>query len=103
TDLDALLAQLPQEAAERLLELACGNPVPLPVAEQGGSGFSHPDAQRRFRVVESEHELKQALEFPWERWVVFLHPSQRNVVERRYNGPARVSGAAGTGKTVVAI
>ena len=38
-DLDALLPQLPQEAAERLLELACGNPVPLPVAEQGESGF----------------------------------------------------------------
>jgi superfamily I DNA/RNA helicase len=35
--------------------------------------------------------------------LVFLHPSQRKVVERRYNGPARVSGAAGTGKTVVAV
>ena len=32
-----------------------------------------------------------------------LNPSQRKVVERRYNGPARVSGAAGTGKTVVAV
>ncbi len=103
SDLDAMLPRLPQEAAERLLELACGNPVPVPVAEQGEVGFSHPDAQRRFRVLESEDKLRRALEAPWDQWMVFLHPSQRKVVERRYNGPARVSGAAGTGKTVVAV
>lgn len=33
----------------------------------------------------------------------FLHPSQRRVVDQFFNGPARVSGSAGTGKTVVAI
>jgi len=48
-------------------------------------------------------ELGRALEFPWERWTVFLHPAQRTVVERSYGGPARVSGSAGTGKTVVAL
>ena len=40
---------------------------------------------------------------PWEKWVVFLHPAQRELVERTYNGPARVSGSAGTGKTIVAL
>ena len=40
---------------------------------------------------------------PWEQWIVFLHPEQRATVERHYNGPARVSGSAGTGKTVVAL
>jgi superfamily I DNA/RNA helicase len=34
---------------------------------------------------------------------VFLHPSQRQLVERTWNGPARVLGGAGTGKTVVAM
>lgn len=33
----------------------------------------------------------------------FLHPEQRQWVERDYNGPARVSGSAGTGKTIVAL
>ncbi|MGN6102840.1 MAG: 3'-5' exonuclease, partial [Devosia sp.] len=33
----------------------------------------------------------------------FLHPSQRGIVERDFSGPARVAGAAGTGKTVVAL
>src|SRR5204862_7562631 len=33
----------------------------------------------------------------------FLHPAQRQWVEREYSGPARVSGSAGTGKTIVAL
>lgn len=102
SDLDTLLPRLPQEAAERLLELACGNPVPVP-GPSDSKGFKHPDAQRRFKVIESEDELRRALDAPWEQWMVFLHPTQRKVVVRDCNGPARVSGAAGTGKTVVAL
>jgi len=101
-ELDELLARLPQEAAERLLKLACGEPVPRPVTV-AETPFAHPDAQRRFRVIDNQQELRQALDSPWERWIVFLHPAQRGVVERRYSGPARVSGAAGTGKSVVAL
>ena len=48
-------------------------------------------------------ELQHALDFPWEKWTVFLHPEQRQWVERDYAGPARVSGSAGTGKTIVAL
>src|ERR1700759_4416007 len=48
-------------------------------------------------------ELERALDFPWEKWTVFLHPEQRDPVERDYSGPARVSGSAGTGKTIVAL
>ena len=48
-------------------------------------------------------DLAQALEYPWEKWRVFLHPAQRELVERRFGGPARIAGSAGTGKTVVAI
>ena len=48
-------------------------------------------------------ELERALDFPWEKWTVFLHPEQREWIERDYAGPARVSGSAGTGKTIVAL
>jgi superfamily I DNA/RNA helicase len=48
-------------------------------------------------------ELQRALDYPWEKWTVFLHPEQRQWVERDYAGPARVSGSAGTGKTIVAL
>ncbi|MDZ4855342.1 MAG: 3'-5' exonuclease, partial [Nitrospirota bacterium] len=59
--------------------------------------------QRRFRVMTNAEELQRALDFPWEKWTVFLHPEQRQWVERDYSGPARVSGSAGTGKTIVAL
>ncbi|MBV2366824.1 UvrD-helicase domain-containing protein [Streptomonospora nanhaiensis] len=36
-------------------------------------------------------------------WKVFLHPTQERIVHRHYNGPARVSGGPGTGKTIVAL
>lgn len=100
-----LVGHLPGEAAEALLDLAVGEKPELPaiVSPEVVNPFEHPDAQRRFRVMENTDELKQALEYPWDQWTVFLHPSQRQVVEQRFSGPARVSGSAGTGKTVVAI
>ncbi|MBI5633903.1 MAG: DEAD/DEAH box helicase [Nitrospirae bacterium] len=106
-DEDSLLAltdHLPGEAAEALLDLATGvTPQVLqPVAADIGP-FDHPDAQRRFRVLSNVEELERALDYPWEKWAVFLHPSQRQLVERDYSGPARVSGSAGTGKTIVAL
>lgn len=98
-----LTDHLPAEAAEALLELATGGKPRVPQALPAEDPFEHPDAQRRFRVVTDLEELKAALDFPWEKWTVFLHPDQRSMVERDYSGPARVSGSAGTGKTVVAL
>jgi mRNA-degrading endonuclease RelE of RelBE toxin-antitoxin system len=95
---------LPKEAAEALLELAVGGvPQASPVGAPATNPFEHPDAQRRFRVMHDMEELERALDAPWEKWTVFLHPAQRQVVEGDYNGPARVSGSAGTGKTIVAL
>jgi mRNA-degrading endonuclease RelE of RelBE toxin-antitoxin system len=100
-----LVAHLPGEAAEALLDLAVGEKPELPaiISPEVANPFEHPDAQRRFRVLEDVDELKCALDFPWDQWAVFLHPSQRQVVAQKFSGPARVSGSAGTGKTVVAI
>ena len=99
-----LAEHLPKEAAEALLELATGGiPEPLVTLGEDDDPFAHPDAQRRFRVMADSDELTRALQYPWEKWTIFLHPAQRKIVERRYNGPARVSGSAGTGKTIVAL
>ena len=99
-----LAEHLPAEAAEALLELAVGKtPQPSLPARSGADPFAHPDALRRFRVMRNVEELEEALEYPWEKWTIFLHPAQQSLVERNYNGPARVSGSAGTGKTVVAL
>ncbi len=74
------------------------------------------DEHRRFRdaIVErgalaglssllAPAELRRLLSAPIEDWMIFLHPEQRALVERRFGGPARVRGSAGTGKTVVAL
>jgi mRNA-degrading endonuclease RelE of RelBE toxin-antitoxin system len=102
-ELLALADHLPEEAAEALLELATGGRPQVALALPEVDPFEHPDAQRRFRVMADVEELERALEYPWERWLVFLHPAQRGIVEHDYGGPARVSGSAGTGKTIVAL
>jgi len=107
TDEDSVLEladHLPAEAAEALLELATGGrPQITQPAIANADPFEHPDALRRFRVMKNVEELERALDYPWEKWTIFLHPAQRQWVEKDYNGPARVSGSAGTGKTIVAL
>lgn len=99
-----LLERLPAEAAEALLSLAAGEkPEAAPETTEEVDPFEHPDAQRRFRAFTGREELERALDFPWEKWTVFLHPAQRRFAVDTYSGPARVSGSAGTGKTVVAL
>lgn len=100
-----IVDHLPGEAAEALLELAVGGkPKVVEYTEADDADpFEHPDAQRRFRVMSNKEELERALEYPWEKWTVFLHPDQQEIVEKDFSGPARVSGSAGTGKTIVAL
>jgi hypothetical protein len=42
-------------------------------------------------------------ELPFEDWMLYLHPGQKALVSREFNGPARLRGVSGSGKTVVAI
>ncbi|MEB3360553.1 MAG: 3'-5' exonuclease [Synechococcaceae cyanobacterium] len=100
-----IASHLPGEAAEAILDLATGTTPTKPELRppDQGNPYDHPDAQRRFRVLSGTEELARALDYPWERWLVFLHPSQADWVRRSFNGPARVQGSAGTGKTVVAL
>ncbi|MBY0282806.1 MAG: UvrD-helicase domain-containing protein [Sphingomonas sp.] len=100
----ALAEHLPAEASEALLEYAATGALPLPAAVPATADpFTHPDVLRRIRPIADHDELEQALAFPWEKWGVFLHPSQRDLADRSFAGPARVAGSAGTGKTIVAI
>lgn len=116
-ELDALEPHLPREAADILYLLAAGStfeqaleeasrPRTAPAAvdvEDIEASLALPASKESFRVVEGEGELEQMLLAPLEQWRVFLHPSQRKLVEWRTNGPIRVLGGAGTGKTVVLI
>ncbi len=101
-----LMKGLPETVRERIWSLLEGKPVPPPPRIQVQSAeelLSHPLVQRQFHLLQSLPEVRQALGGPWEAWRFFLHPLQREMVEARFGGPARVTGGAGTGKTVVAI
>ncbi|MEO1969562.1 MAG: 3'-5' exonuclease [Sphingomonadaceae bacterium] len=97
-----LSERLPAEVAEALLDFAATGRLPTPEPATADP-FAHPDTLRRVQTITTEAELRLALDYPWDKWSVFLHPSQRDVVERDFSGPARVMGTAGTGKTIVAL
>lgn len=68
------------------------------------AGLRTSAAQLSFAEIEDEDELKRVAESgDFEAWRVFLHPEQRRWAQRGYNGPFRLSGGAGTGKTVVLV
>ena len=60
------------------------------------------DTGRWFRRIEPEF-MAEVLRKPIEDWMIFLHPDQQRLVEQCHEGPARVYGSAGTGKTVVGL
>ena len=115
-ELDTLQEVLPQEAYEGLFYLMAGDSLEevyrylstIPAEPVDTSDFAKALEQniskQHFYVVdESDVDLISMLHAPLEKWRVFLHPSQRRLVERDWNGPVRVLGGAGTGKTVVAM
>lgn len=55
------------------------------------------------QVTSDDEALQAIIGEAFERWQIFLHPTQRKLVEKKYNGPARVGGGPGTGKTIVAL
>ncbi len=65
---------------------------------------NHPAAKASFHIVDGEDELRRIIEAgDLGAWRLFLHPEQRRYVEGACRGAFRLSGGAGTGKTVVAI
>lgn len=107
-------ASIPQDAFEYLSWITEGIPL-IEVLEyaredRGGEAagsisdaLDAPVSLKSFVIVEGEDELKKIMAEPLEKWRVFLHPTQRKIVNKEYSGPARVLGGAGTGKTVVAM
>ena len=72
-------------------------------AENLADALESPLSLKSFVVVEGEEELRRIMAEPLEKWRVFLHPTQRKIVNKNYSGSVRVLGGAGTGKTVVAM
>ncbi|HEY1914282.1 MAG TPA: UvrD-helicase domain-containing protein [Streptosporangiaceae bacterium] len=98
---DVLLALYDGASVEEVMEQVT---APVTVPGTVDSADYAAAADRPASLVTTDDETLQAiLQGGFERWQVYLHPVQRRVVERSYNGPARVSGGPGTGKTIVAL
>lgn len=68
------------------------------------AALARPASKMQFTYIEGSEELRRVIEGgDFSAWRVFLHPEQRTYAEKSYSGPFRLSGGAGTGKTVVAI
>lgn len=117
-EVDGLKQKLPDEAYEALAMLADGvsleevlsvydinlhDETPKIDVDDFASALDTPDSKRRFLLASDDEALQSMLDAPLEKWRVFLHPQQRKLINRDWNGPVRVLGGAGTGKTVVAM
>ena len=113
--LSRLIEWVPQDCVDGLILLADGKPIEVVIEElerqrpaaidtsDVAAALETPESRAEFLVITDDDVLEAMLSAPLERWRVFLHPSQRRLVERQWNGAVRVLGGAGTGKTVVAM
>lgn len=102
---DALLMLLGEESVETLYAELTGRSTPAEVdTDDIDTALDAPATRSQFHVVTDQAELVEMLAKPLAVWRTYLHPSQRDAAYKAtYNGPARVTGGAGTGKTVVAM
>ena len=110
--LEGLYDYLPIEALENLSMLLEGSEYHTIVREvQDGKVASDdraaqeasPNNQRSFFELTDDDLLNRMLEGEVAKWRIFLHPSQQRLVEGHFHGPTKVTGGAGTGKTVAAL
>ncbi|QIZ35376.1 DEAD/DEAH box helicase [Saccharopolyspora sp. ASAGF58] len=66
--------------------------------------LQRPGSQMDFVVFSDDEHMRRILEGDFEAWRVFLHPEQRSVAYHPgWKGAFRITGGAGTGKTVVGM
>lgn len=102
---DALIELISEETVEKIYSELVGQTLTAePVdTEDMAAAITAPVSRSTYKLLENQEELSEVLGQPLAHWKIFLHPFQVSLVEKDYNGPARITGGAGTGKTVVAI
>ena len=113
TGLEKLEENLPNDAFEHLFYLIDGVDIELIKRdiEEGKvksdkleTQIASDNNKRSFiEIFDEDDILKEALNGDLNKWKYFLHPSQAALVNKDYNGAIKVTGGAGTGKTVAAL
>lgn len=112
-DLDDLgnhMDELPADAFENLYAIFDGEDINSIIfnieegkAAKGDDELLSANNKGRFIELTDDAVLADIINQGIDKWQLFLHPSQRKIVESNYKGSFKVSGSAGTGKTVAAL
>jgi mRNA-degrading endonuclease RelE of RelBE toxin-antitoxin system len=110
-DLELAEKYLPTETFENLFYLSEGISLQLLITEinEGKSKSENPEEHltsinnKRCFVEVDDKLMDEIINGDLSKWQIFLHPSQRRLVESNFKGSVKVTGGAGTGKTVVAL
>lgn len=109
-DLELLEEYLPADAFENIYNLLDGENIDDIIAEiEDGQAKENEDQllsnnnKRRFVELTDDDALQRIFDNDMDKWQLFLHPSQQKLVDADYKGTMKVSGGAGTGKTVAAL
>lgn len=118
--INTIAAEVDGWQGDALLDLACGTSIDdirekysftepsvdenLDEDSRIIAALNRPASQMQFSYVDDNEELRRVIEGgDFAAWRTFLHPEQRAYAQKDFNGAFRLSGGAGTGKTVVAI
>ncbi|MFS0853296.1 3'-5' exonuclease [Microbacterium sp. 179-I 3D4 NHS] len=105
---DAAISLAMGESIDAIKE---GLRLQAPVVDNGASederilrAFASDVSKMQFTFVDDNEELRKIIEEgDFAAWRVFLHPEQHRYASGDYSGPFRLTGGAGTGKTVVIL
>lgn len=74
-------------SVEEVLDTLYPETEKVEVKENDFAAALQTDTSRKsFVIVEGEEELQAIMQEPLEKWRIFLHPTQRKVVEKNFNG-----------------
>ncbi|MDD4777508.1 MAG: 3'-5' exonuclease [Fermentimonas sp.] len=108
--LEDMMDYLPNDAFENLFYLLDGANIESLKSEikngletESDDELNSKNNARSFFELTDDVLFNEALQGPLQKWKYYLHPSQSSLVNRDFNGAVKLSGGAGTGKTVVAL
>jgi superfamily I DNA/RNA helicase len=94
----------PMDEVRREHDLRAIDPAVADTDEAIADALRRPSSQLDFAVMTDDAALRRELEGDFAEWRLFLHPTQRDAAYRpSFAGSYRLTGGAGTGKTVVAV
>ncbi len=110
-ELEEFEKYLPVDAFENLFYISDGANIELLIAEINEGKSKSADTNDQFNSINNKRSfvevddelLGEIINGELSKWQIFLHPSQRKLVEANFKGSVKVTGGAGTGKTVVAL